>query len=73
MTEQVENLILDYLRAMRSDIALIKEDIRELKLRVGALEQYVANLVGDVFRMNARMGRFDERLERIERRPELVH
>ena len=42
MSEQVEKLILEYLRAIRGDIATIKEDIRELKMRMTSLETHVA-------------------------------
>jgi predicted nucleic acid-binding Zn-ribbon protein len=71
MTEQAENLILEYLRAMRSDFAQVKQDIRELKLRVSSLENHVANLISDVLRLNGRLDRIDERLDRIEQRLEL--
>ena len=36
--DNVENLILEHLRAIRTDIGSIKDDVRELKLRVGNLE-----------------------------------
>ncbi len=72
MTEQVESLILELLRAMRADIAQMKEDIRDIKLRVGALESHVANLLSDVLRQNARIDALDGRIGRIEHRLELV-
>ncbi len=42
MTEQVENLILEHLKAMRADIAEIRRDIVELILRVTRLEDHMA-------------------------------
>jgi predicted nucleic acid-binding Zn-ribbon protein len=72
MIEQVENLILEYLRAMRADVAQMKEDIRDIKLRLSALESHVANLLSDVLRQNARIDSLDERIGRIEHRLELV-
>ena len=36
--ENVDSLILEHLRAIRTDIGSIKDDVRELKLRVGNLE-----------------------------------
>ncbi len=44
MTENIENLILDHLRAIRADISGIKEDMREIKQRLTSLEAAVAGL-----------------------------
>lgn len=33
----VENLVLEHLRAIRTDVGFIKDDVRELKLRAGKL------------------------------------
>ena len=71
MTEQVESLILEYLRGIRADISSMKQDIRELKLRMTSLETHVGSLFGDVIRQNARLDSIDERLTRIEHRLEL--
>ena len=38
MMENVENLILEHLRAIRTDVASIRDDVRELKSRVAHLE-----------------------------------
>lgn len=37
MTDNVENLILEHLRAIRADIGGIKEDVREIKQRLASL------------------------------------
>ncbi len=75
MTETVENLVLEHLRAMRGDIALIRDDIREIKTRLGSLENIVssikrdiADLYGEVAAQNTRYDRLTDRIERIERR-----
>lgn len=47
MTENVENLILEHLRAMRADIGGIKDDVREIKQRLTGLEGAVAGLWRD--------------------------
>ncbi len=39
-----DNLVLDLLRSMRTDMASVKEDMREVKLRLTALETAVGNL-----------------------------
>jgi predicted nucleic acid-binding Zn-ribbon protein len=64
MTE-VENLILDHLRHMRSAIDGWREDMREVKTRLGILENQYAS-------MSSRLDRLDARVERIERRVDLA-
>ena len=55
MTDNIENLILEHLRAIRADIGGIKDDVREIKQRLTSLEVAVAglrrdnaNLYGDI-------------------------
>ncbi|HML12516.1 MAG TPA: hypothetical protein VK456_04380 [Xanthobacteraceae bacterium] len=64
MTE-VENLIVDHLRHMRSGMDGLREDMREVKTRLGILENQYAS-------MSSRLDRLDARVERIERRLELA-
>jgi hypothetical protein len=47
VTENIENLILEHLRAIRADIGGIKEDTREIKQRLTSLESAVAGLKRD--------------------------
>jgi predicted nucleic acid-binding Zn-ribbon protein len=42
MPENVDNLILEHLRAMRSDIAALRDDTREVKSRLTSLETAVS-------------------------------
>jgi septal ring factor EnvC (AmiA/AmiB activator) len=79
MADNIENLILEHLRAIRTDIGGIKEDMREIKQRLTSLEAAVvglrrdnANLYGDVIDQQARYDRLVERVERIERRLDLA-
>lgn len=79
MADNIENLILEHLRAIRTDIGGIKEDVREIKQRITSLESAVAglrrdnaNLYGDVIDQQARYDRLVERVERIERRLDLA-
>ena len=78
MTDNVENLILEHLRAIRADISGIKDDVREIKQRLTSLEAAVAglrrdnaNLYGDMADHHTRYDRLAERMERIERRLDL--
>ncbi|MCB1414417.1 MAG: hypothetical protein KDJ76_14935 [Xanthobacteraceae bacterium] len=63
MTE-AENLVLEHLRHIRGAVDAMRDDMREVKSRLGILESQYANL-------SNRMDRLDMRVERIERRLEL--
>jgi hypothetical protein len=43
----INNLILEHLRAIRTDLAGLKEDLREIKSRMASLESGIANLRRD--------------------------
>ena len=47
MTENIENLVLEQLRAIRADIASVKEDTREIKSRLIMAESGIASLRRD--------------------------
>ncbi len=47
MTESIENLVLEQLRALRTDIASVKDDTRELKTRLAVVESGIAGLRRD--------------------------
>lgn len=47
MGDNIENLILEHLRAIRADIGGIKEDVCEIKQRLTSLEAVVAGLQRD--------------------------
>ena len=77
--ENVENLILEHLRALRADSAGIREDIQEIKQRLTGLEVAVGSIkrdLGDLYTENAsqhiRYDRLAARIEKIERRLELT-
>ncbi|MCB1824391.1 MAG: hypothetical protein KDJ54_07375 [Candidatus Competibacteraceae bacterium] len=79
MADNIENIILEHLRAIRADIGSIKNDVREIKQRLTSLEAAVAgprrdnsNLYGNVIDQHARYDRLVERVERIERRLDLA-
>jgi predicted nucleic acid-binding Zn-ribbon protein len=60
-----DNIVLEHLRHIRGVVDGTRDDIREIKQRVGALENQYAN-------MSNRLDRMDFRLERIERRLDLA-
>ncbi|MCJ8519704.1 putative nucleic acid-binding Zn-ribbon protein [Pseudorhizobium tarimense] len=61
MSPATENLVLEHLRAIRATQEKHSEDLREIKTRLGFLEQQYANL-------SHRLDRMDERVPRIEKR-----
>ncbi len=72
MAEEPENLALEHLRAMRGDIAAIREENRDMKARQAAVEDMFAFLVSAITRMQHSIDRLTERTERIERRLGLI-
>jgi hypothetical protein len=80
MVEKTENLVLELLRSICGDIATIKDDIRELKSRVGNLEIGVASIRRDLGQLatddaesHVRFDRLVERMERVEKRLDLTN
>jgi predicted nucleic acid-binding Zn-ribbon protein len=65
MSPATENLVLEMLRAIRATQDRHSEDLREIKGRLGILEQQYANL-------STRLDRMDERVSRIEKRLDLA-
>ncbi|MHB1109039.1 MAG: hypothetical protein ACYCZU_01780 [Devosia sp.] len=59
-----DSLILE-LRAIRSSVDRLGEDMQEVKKRLGILEHQYASL-------STRLDRLDERVQRIEKRLDLV-
>ncbi len=79
MTENVENLILEHLKAIRTEVAAVKSDTMDLRNRMGQVEIAIAGLRRDFAHadensaiLSVRMDRVIERIERIEKRLELV-
>jgi predicted nucleic acid-binding Zn-ribbon protein len=65
MAEEPDNIVLRYPRRIDEKLDLVQADVRELKNRVGILEQQYAPI-------SSRVDRIENRLERIERRLDLA-
>jgi predicted nucleic acid-binding Zn-ribbon protein len=65
MSDTGNNIVLEHLRHIRAVVDETRLDIKELKTRVGFLEQQYANV-------SNRIDRVEDRLERIENRIGLV-
>ncbi|MCI0668716.1 MAG: hypothetical protein L0Y43_11760 [Methylococcaceae bacterium] len=79
MTDNIENLILEHLRAIRAEMGSTKDDLREIKSRVTTLEagqatiiQQIGHLTGMAAEQHVRYDRLLERIERLERRLDIV-
>jgi predicted nuclease with TOPRIM domain len=78
MTDNVESLIIELLRALRSGQERIEHELRELKSRITSVEAGIASLRRDsadfattAAEQHARYDRLADRIDRIEKRLEL--
>lgn len=79
MTNNVENLVLEHLRALRAGQERIELKLSEVNARLNSLESAVVrsradNLATqeDAYRQQAVIDRLSDRMERIERRLEIA-
>lgn len=63
MSESPDSLVLNLLRAIRSDIAEVKADLTEVKERLGIFEAQYASLSRRVDRIGGDMERVKRRLD----------
>lgn len=83
MSENVENLVLEQLRALRSEILAFRSEnqseFSEIKHRLTRVESSIASMRGenvgtqeDVYRQQSVIDQIKERLQRIEKRLEIA-
>jgi hypothetical protein len=72
MSDDVENLVLEYPRGMRADMSSIKDDIGTIKAELPIMRQHAAGIIGSQTLENAKVFGLEVRIERIERRLELI-
>lgn len=71
MNDNVENLVLELLRAIRADIADLKRDVVGNTVQIAALGQQVAGLSVAVYGGKSDLEDMKRRIEHLERRLEL--
>lgn len=78
MSENVDNLILEHLRGMRSSQDRMEHELREIKNRITSVEAGVAGVRRDAAHDNDKivqqqigLDQLNERIERLEKRLEL--
>lgn len=69
---EIENLVLEQLRAIRKEIAEMREENRESRTRIAHLEDQSAGLFGQYATVSSRLDRMYDMLQRINTRLELV-
>lgn len=79
MSDNIENLILEHLKAIRAEVASVKTDTREIRSRISSMESSLARVTRDesanyseIIDNRHTMDKLKERIERIERRLELA-
>jgi archaellum component FlaC len=76
MTEETPNLVLEHLRYIRGAVDSLREDVRDLKHRVTAVERGLANFAAaeadHYASLASRMDRLEDRMEHVERRLGLI-
>jgi len=82
VADNVENIVLEMLRALRNEVSShsvrMDEQFESVRLRLSSVESHlvslqreVVNLHGDVTIVHNRMDKFETRLDRIEHRLDL--
>ncbi len=72
MSEEPDNLILRYLRRIDEKVDRLGDDVRDLKVRMTAVDRQLGDLHVAIAGVNGRIDKVEARLDRIERRLDLV-
>jgi hypothetical protein len=72
MNEKVESLILEHLRAMRSDMAGMSEEIRGIRGELRSMKQHMAAFMSHETTQDGDIASIKLDLERIRKRLDLV-
>ena len=71
MTDDVESLVLEHLRAIRTDVTGLKNEVATTNLQLSAMGQQIGALTTAVYSGKSELDELKRRIERIERRLEL--
>ncbi|WP_058557748.1 hypothetical protein [Thiohalocapsa sp. ML1] len=72
MTADVDSLVLEHLRAIRADIAELKNQATSTNLQLASMGQQLGALTTAVYGGRSDVEELRRRIERVERRLELV-
>jgi hypothetical protein len=71
MANNADNLVLEMLRAIRTDISTLRRDMRDIKSRLSGIESHMTGYQIESSRHSTCLDELDERVQRIEQRLEL--
>ena len=76
--ENIESLVIEHLHAIRADVSIVKDDVKEIKNRLanlesgqGSLMQHIGHQSSVSAQQQLSYDRILERIEKLERRLEL--
>ena len=69
---ELDNIVLEHLRHIRAAVDGLRDDMREVKQRIGSLETEVAQVNLKLAEVSNRVDRLANRIERIEKRLDLT-
>jgi len=72
MTAEIESLVLEHLRAIRSDLADLKREVTGNSVQLSAVGQQLAGLTAAVYASKSDVDERKRRMDRVERRLELT-
>jgi len=68
VSEATPDLIYSVLQKVQADMADMKFDVRDLKVRMTMVEEHLGSSIIAISGVNARLDRLNDRVERIENR-----
>jgi predicted nucleic acid-binding Zn-ribbon protein len=72
MTDEPDSLVLRYLRRIDATVDRLSSDVTDVKQRLTSIERQIGELRVDMAGLSGRIDRTELRLERIERRLDIV-
>ena len=72
MTEETESLVIEILKRLQAEFALMREDMRGMRAEMMALKQHMAAFMTNELTQDSDVASIKLRLDRIERRLDLA-
>jgi len=72
MADVTNELIFEVMKLIQADMAEMKFDVRDLKLRMTVVEEHLSNSLIAISGVNSRIDRLTDRLDRIDTRLNLT-
>jgi hypothetical protein len=66
MSENTPNLVLEHLRAIRTELHEIREEQLEQRGRLGSIERGISHMTREIAEMGLRLDRIERRLDLVE-------